>query len=68
MRKLAEYPLWMMRFVGFGKCANAWALFGTVIGSMVLIVTADEVPDIVLNSTALMFIITIDDNLVTQRD
>lgn len=68
MRKLADFPLWMMKFVGFGKFANAWALYFTVIGSMILIVTADEVPDIVLNSTALMFIITIDDNLVTQRD
>lgn len=57
-----------MRFVGIGKVTNAWALLWAIIGSIILIVTADEVPDIVLNSTALMFIISIDDDLVTDRD
>lgn len=62
------YPKWMLKRVGIGKMMNAWALIWTMFGSLVLLVTAEEVPDIVLNSAALMFIINIDDDLVTEKD
>lgn len=63
-----EIPLWSVPMQAIGKLCNTVALFESIWGSIILLVVADNTVDIILNSLAVLFVITIDNDIVSEQD